>query len=136
MSLEDLLLSHTENTNVQFFRYCVLGAITFFLDAALLYLITESGVNYLYSSGISFSIVLFVHMGISKKAIFTKCKMPFRTEFICYAGIAITGLILTELFMYLFTDIVGFYYLFSKIITTFIVLAWNFTARKFWLYKN
>ncbi|MDR1514729.1 MAG: GtrA family protein [Synergistaceae bacterium] len=136
MSLKGLLLSHSENANVQFFRYCVLGGVTFCLDAAFVYLITESGVNYLYSSGISFAIVLFVHLGISKKVIFTKCKMPLHAELFCYSGIAVIGLILTELFMYLFTGIFGIYYLFSKVITTFVVLIWNFTARKFWLYKN
>jgi putative flippase GtrA len=136
MSLKELLLSYSENANIQFFRYCILGAITFCVDASLVYILTEFGLNYLYSSGISFTVVLFVHLGISKKAIFTKCKLPLRAEVICYGGIAIIGLIMTEFFMYLFTDLFGIYYMFSKVITTFIVLIWNFAARKLWLYKN
>jgi putative flippase GtrA len=135
MFLKRLLISHSESPYIQFFRYCVLGAITFFLDASLLFLITESGLNYMYSSAISFVIVVFVHLWISKKFIFTSCAMPQRTETACYIGISVIGLILTELFMFMFTGLFGVYYIFSKVITTFIVLAWNFSARKFWLYR-
>jgi putative flippase GtrA len=61
--------------------------------------------------------------------------MSSRAETACYLGISVIGLVLTELFMFMFTDLFGVYYIFSKVITTFIVLAWNFSARKFWLYR-
>ena len=45
------------------------------------------------------------------------------------------GLGLTELFMWLFTDIIGLHYMLSKAITLWIVFSWNFSARRFLVFK-
>ena len=57
-------------------------------------------------------------------------------EFIVYAVIGVIGLLLTEAIMYLCTDIIGMYFLLSKIVAAAIVLIWNFVARKKILYTN
>jgi len=51
-------------------------------------------------------------------------------EFLSYALIGVIGLGFDTLFVWLFTDILLFYYMLSKIIATILVFIWNFTARK------
>jgi putative flippase GtrA len=135
MSIKNLPENPSYGAWIQFLKYCLLGTFAFFLETGLLYAITESGVHYLVSSGIAFVIVVFIHLCISKKYIFTKCRMSLWAEVTSYLGITLIGLALTELFMYIFTGIMGIYYIFSKAITTIIVLLWNFSSRKLWLYK-
>jgi putative flippase GtrA len=119
----------------QFYKFCALGAFSFFMDAVLLYVLTESGVHYLVSSAISFVIVVVAQFFVSKKFIFTVCRLPLRAELASYFGISLVGLGITEVCMYFFTGVTEVYYLFSKVLTTAIVLAWNFSVRKFWLYR-
>ncbi|MDR1943504.1 MAG: GtrA family protein [Synergistaceae bacterium] len=134
--LKAMLINPSDNSWILFFRYCVLGGIAFFIDASILYLLTENGVYYIISSAVSFVIVLIIHFVISKNFVFKECKMPLRAEIFFYSVIALAGLALTEACMYFFTDVAGIYYLFSKVITTFIVLIWNFASRKLWLYRK
>ena len=124
-----------KETLVQFAKCVVQGLATFVLDAGLLYVITEAGLHYLLSSAIAYIIVLCVHFYSTKKFIFKTCSRPLHQEMALYFGIALVSLALTELLMYLFTDGFGIYYIFSKFLSTGVVLVWSFSARKFWLYK-
>jgi putative flippase GtrA len=47
-----------------------------------------------------------------------------------YGVIGLVGLLFDTGLMYFFTEIIHFYYMFSKVISTLIVLLWNFSARK------
>ena len=55
-------------------------------------------------------------------------------EFNLFILISTIGLVFTEILLYFFTDIVGLYYLVSKIIASIIVLFWNFLARRVMFY--
>jgi putative flippase GtrA len=113
-----------------------LGVLSFLLDAGLLYVITEAGVYYLHSAAISFVIVFFFNFLLARKFIFPKCGRSLLGETVSYMGIAVVGLALTEICMYIFTEFFGVYYIFSKFLASVIVLLWSFSARKFWLYRQ
>ena len=55
-------------------------------------------------------------------------------EFNLFILISTIGLGFTEILLYFFTDIVGLYYLISKVISAIIVLFWNFLARRVMFY--
>lgn len=55
-------------------------------------------------------------------------------EFNLFILISTIGLVFTEVLLYLFTDVLGLYYLISKIISAIIVLFWNFIARRIMFY--
>jgi putative flippase GtrA len=55
-------------------------------------------------------------------------------EFNLFILISTIGLVFTEVLLYLFTDVLGLYYLVSKIIAAIIVLFWNFIARRIMFY--
>ena len=72
---------------------------------------------------------------MSTKWVFNQDKIDNRVvEFNLFILISTIGLVFTEILLYFFTDIVGLYYLISKIISAIIVLFWNFIARRVMFY--
>lgn len=135
--LDALFRRKTTNTFIQFFRYIFVGGISFVVDAAVLWL-CERFMHYLIAAAIAFIAGLAVNYVLSIYFVFSESKaVSSKTkEFIIYVVIAVIGLLLTEALMYLCTDILGMYFMLSKVIASALVLIWNFTARKKILYSD
>ncbi len=132
-----LFREKTTNTFIQFFRYIFVGGFAFLVDAFTLWL-CEKWMNYMIAAAIAFVVGLIANYILSTCFVFSESeKVKSKTgEFIAYAVIGVIGLGLTELLMYLFTDVCGLYFMISKVIAAIIVLIWNFAARKVFLYKK
>lgn len=133
--LHRLLSENTNNIIIQLFRYVFVGAVAFIVDFGLLAFFTESlGFPYLVSACISFIGGLIVNYSLSIKWVFNQrdnlSKNRRRLDFIMFCVVGVIGLGLNELFLWLFTEIVGCHYLVSKIISTVLVFSWNFLARR------
>jgi putative flippase GtrA len=133
---EAYLLESTSNPLIQLFRCIVAGLISFVVDASLLYIITEIGVYYLLSAVMSFCAALYVNFILARKFIFKKSDLSYKTELVCYVLIAVVGLALTEILLYLLTEKFKLFYLVSKFLAAVIVMLWTFTARKYFLYRE
>ncbi|MDP4271676.1 MAG: GtrA family protein, partial [Bacteroidota bacterium] len=57
-------------------------------------------------------------------------------EFIYYFFLSVIGLGLSTLLIWMFTEIVGLYYMLSKLIATFITYWVNFGTRKYFLHTR
>ena len=136
--LKGLFIEPTEDSFLQFFRYIFVGGASFVTDYVLLYIITELGINYLVSGVISFIAGLLVNFALSKLLVFNKKTTGSERakEFSVFAVIAVLGLGLTELLMWLFTEKLNWYYMISKAIAAIIVLFWNFFMKKILLYRK
>lgn len=136
--LNKLFKDETDNLFLQFFRYGFVGGFSFLVDFFLLYFFSDfCGIYYLISAVLSFIISLIVNYILSIYWVFNKNKINNKVlEFNLFALIGIIGLVFTEILLYLFTDVLGMYYLVSKIISTIIVLFWNFFARRVMFYGN
>ncbi len=132
-----LFRAETTNGFIQFFRYIFVGGIAFVADAGALWL-CEKFMHYLIAAAIAFVFGLVVNYVLSVCFVFSDGeRTTSRTaEFIIYAVIGVIGLGLTELIMWLFTDVIGIYFLLSKIVAAAIVLVWNFVARKKIIYTK
>ena len=136
LGMDALLKKDTDNIFIQFFRYLFVGGFAFIVDFSLLYIFSDiCGIYYLVSAIISFVISLIVNYLISTYWVFNKNQMENRLiEFGVFSLIGVVGLIFTEIILYTCTDIIGLYYLISKIIATAIVMFWNFLARRYLFY--
>lgn len=126
----------TDNIFLQLFRYIFVGGTAFVVDFFFLYFFSDiCGIYYLISAVLSFIISVLVNYILSTKWVFNQNNIENKVlEFNLFILISTIGLIFTEILLYLFTDIIGLYYLISKIISAIIVLFWNFLARRVMFY--
>ena len=140
LGLRGLLVTPTDNGSLQFLRYVGVGGVATIADWGVLFLLTECAeVYYLVSAIFSFITGLIVNYTLSKIFVFNNKAVKVRVkpviEFLSYGTIGVVGLGLTELILYLLTDIIGVYYMLSKVIATIVVFLWNYLARKKLLYS-
>jgi putative flippase GtrA len=132
LKIKHLFTNKSENSLVQLFRYFFSGGTAFVVDYAVLLVCKEYlGLHYLLATALGFSVGIIITYLFSIFWVFSKRRFRVkRTEFLLFSLIGIIGLLLTVLFMWLFTGIAHFHYLISKIITVIIVFLWNFAAKK------
>ena len=132
-----VLVQKTDNLIIQFFRYGFAGGVAFCVDFGLLYVLTDIfHIYYLISAAFSFIPGILVNYLLSVHWVFNKRVVKnIKAEFLFFTAIGLVGLGWNELFMWLFTDVVGFYYLISKLFSTALGYIWNFSAKKFFLFR-
>lgn len=122
---------------IQFFRYTLVGGLAFVVDLVLLFVLTEyAHWHYLVSATLSFLAGLLVNYILSTQWIFRSSKIKNKKiEFILFGLIGVIGLGLNNVLLYFFTDLIGLYYMLSKLITAVLVYAWNFLGRRYFLFN-
>jgi len=139
LSLAEGLFSGPATTTLQqLFRYTLTGGVAFLADLGTLYGCKEYlGMHYLVAAATGFCTGLIINYALSINWVFSGRKMGSRlAEFSIFALIGLIGLGLNELFMWVLTDLLFLYYIYSKLITTAVVYFWNFFARKFILFSK
>ena len=131
------LSTREQSLAVSFIRYSIVGGGGYIIDYTVLTSCYEIlHMHYLPATAMGFMCgLIFVYIA-SNNWVFTKRKLKNRKtlEFITFSIIGVIGLFLTMLFMWVFTEYFCIYVLISKILTTGIVLLWNFGIRKIILY--
>ena len=132
-----LIIGSTENTAAQLARYTIVGGCAFTFDFACLFFLTSyCRVHYLISAVVAFLVGLTVNYILSVTWVFNMRRMKsWLSEFVVFALIGLGGLLLNEVFMWFFTEVVLLFYLVSKVISTVLVYLYNFTVRKFVLFS-
>ena len=119
----------------QFLKFVVVGLIAFGIDYGLLVFFTEiCGINYLLSATISFIIsVIFNYIASMRYIYIRKDTLSKRKEFLIFVVLAIVGLIINNILLYIGVEILKWDYRIMKIVAGVIVALWNFISRKIWL---
>jgi putative flippase GtrA len=121
----------SNNFLVQFSRYIFVGSVATVVDIGMLFLLTSViGVHYLLSAALAFVMGIIVNYKLSTLWIFEKTNKR-KTEITIFTLIGIVGLGLNELILWIAVEEFAIYYVLAKIISTAIILIWNFTARRF-----
>ncbi len=125
-------------SHFQFIRYAVSGGIAFISDFTILYILTDFfHIYYLVSAGIAFITGVLITYIFSITWVFDIRRIQNKhLELGLFILLSVIGLLLTELFMWFFTEKVSFHYLISKIIASAIVLFWNFFSKKIILFSS
>ena len=134
--IDRLFRQPTDNIFIQMFRYIFVGGTAFVVDFFFLYFFSDiCHIHYLISGILSFIISVMVNYWMSTQWVFNQDGSNNRfMEFNMFLLISTIGLVFTEILLWFFTDIMGMYYLISKIIAAVIVLFWNFLARRVMFY--
>ena len=132
-----LFVRKSDQLSVHLLRAIFSSNVAFALDFGLLVLLTEVvHLHYLVSNifafmtGTSLLYVLSIFWVFSRRTIQSR-----HLEYWLFIFIGVAGVGFNELFIWLFTEKVHIYYLYSKIIAGSIVFFWNFLSRRFILFK-
>lgn len=119
----------------QVIKFGVVGVVAFLIDYGVMVLCKEIfNFTVLLSAGFGFTISVIFNYVASVKWVFNvKDDNNKSKQFITFIIFSIIGLILTEIIMYIGTDIINISYLIVKVGATLIVMVFNFITRKLFL---
>lgn len=142
MRMEQIKRSETQNTGgesafAQLLRYAVVAFVGFAADYAILALLTQVfQVHHLVAVPIAFAVGLAVNYVLGIVFVFHRGGISVPAELSVFLLISLAALGITELTVFLMTDVFGISVLVSKIAAGAFSFLWNFTARKLFLYRK
>ena len=119
----------------QIAAFGVVGGICFVIDYTVMVLLTEfAGISYLLSCGISFTVSVVTNYLLSMRFVFkSKNDGNKAKELTLFVTLSVTGLLLTEVLMWVGVERLSFHYVLVKVAVTGIVMAYNFVTKKIFL---
>ena len=112
-------------------RFCLVGGGSFLVDYSLLYFCTEYiGMNYLYSSAVSFTVSVIVNYWLCVKFVFPGAGRQGKKQVTLFVGSSIVGLGLNQLCMWVLVEQFALYYMIAKIAATIVVTVWNYIMKR------
>lgn len=141
-----IFVRENNNIYVQFFRYAIVGGFAALADISVFYLAANIiGINHIIANTMSFIFGLLLNYFMSRVWVFNKQTQSMIRDFILFAVIGVIGLLLSNMILYVLVDLRLLYNIFAiilsfngdnftkisaKLVSVFIVLFWNFVARK------
>ena len=120
-----------------FMKYATVGAVGTALDVGSLYVFVDFlHIPVLVAAAISFMLAVVNNFIMNKIWTFRNNSRNFRKQFIKFFIVSVIGLILTEICMGVFVYLLDILYIVSKLVTSVIVLTWNFLANKNWTFTE
>ena len=119
----------------QFIKFAGVGAAAFVIDFGVMVFLHEVvGLGEVVSATLSFIVSVVFNYFASMHYVFShKDDMSRKREFAIFVVLSVIGLGLTDLLMWLGTDLAGFDYRLVKVGATAIVTVYNFVTRKIFL---
>ncbi len=111
--------------------YFFLGGITFVVDYALLFLLTEyAGIHYLLSAALAFVAGVIVNYVLNRVFNFKSESEQVLRQFIVFILVSLVGLAINELLLYVFVEQFHIHYLVARPILLVIVAPITFLLHK------
>jgi putative flippase GtrA len=132
-----LFVRKSDQLKVHLVRAIFSSNVAFALDFGLLVLLTEVvHLHYLVSNVIAFMTGTTLLYVLSIFWVFSRRSIQSRhLEYWLFIFIGVVGVGFNELFIWLFTEKLHIYYLYSKVMAGSIVFFWNFLGRRNILFK-
>ncbi len=124
-------LSRHSTRGFEAYRFIVAGLATFAVEYALLILLKEGlGIQYLIANAIAFTVAVALNYLLSVAWVFHGARQGGNVAKIAFFTVSVIGLGLNQLLMWLLVGLGGLYYLVAKLITSTLVMLWNYAAKR------
>lgn len=130
----------------EFFRYAIVGGISFLADFGTLTLFEEAvfkineGWQLFIATAAGFTVGLIVNYVLSLLFVFKTSENNGNGKsigaFLIFTLVGVIGLGITELLMHLGVNVLHLHYMLTKIVTAGIVLIWNYLGRKILIFNK
>ena len=118
--------------SVQFISYAFVGAIATAVDWGSFYVVNlKLGINYKIAVSVSFILGATTNYLINKTLTFKDPTKQILPQVSVYTGVSLISLFFSILLMHLWVDILNIFPMYSRIITTGVMLFINFVLHKF-----
>lgn len=120
-----------------FIKYAIVGTVGTCIDVAVVY----TSFHYLFLS-LFWSTFLGFLIAASHNFLFNKIwtfgdkSKKYKRQYIKFFLVSFIGLLWTLSCMYIFVEILAWHLILSKLITSGLILFWNFIANKFWTFNG
>ncbi len=129
-ALQRLAFRKTRDPKIQFLRYLVVGGSSSVVDLVFYAFCTEILHLNVYLAALAGYTLGFAWNHFLSVLWIFESKHSRRKEIVIAYGIALGGLLWTESLLFLFVEAANVHHLPAKMLTQVLVLAWNFTMRK------
>jgi len=121
-----------------FVKYSVVGGIAFLIDFSVFYMaVTFVEIGYFVSGIYGFVVGVFVNFILARKYVFYDCsKVKETVEFFGVYFISGVGLFIHQLTIYMLVEFAGSDVYIAKILASIIVLLWNYSIRRKYIYSE
>lgn len=120
----------------QFLSFVVIGGGCTLIQYIILYGLTEFlGVAPVISSSIGYALSAILNYLLNRRLTFSS-ERKHSESVPRFFAISVAGLIINAAIIYLFQTLGGVHYLIAQIISTIIVLFWNFSANRAWTFNK
>jgi dolichol-phosphate mannosyltransferase len=119
-------------------KFSIVGATGVIVNIGFLYFFTEYlKIFYIISAFIAIEISILSNFILNDNWTFkTNKNKPFIERLISYETICLLGVGIQICILYIFTDILGIYYLISNLLAIPITVSWNFIMNKYITWKK
>jgi putative flippase GtrA len=122
---------------LQALRYGVAAFAGFAADYLALLLLKETaGLHYLVAVPVAFVVGIAVNYLIGVTFVFHRGNHSVRLELSLFLAISLSALAVTELSMYLLTDLLDIDYRISRVLSGVVTYLFNFCSRRYILYRE
>lgn len=115
---------------LQFAAYVIVGGICFSIDITGFVIFLYLGLGILSASAISFATATIANYLLCCIFVFQSGRFSRSEELLRLFAIAIIGLSLNSVMVWLLAEVLGFNPVLAKILAVFPVLAWNYLGRR------
>ncbi len=135
---ERLLGQPSGKVSGQFVRYGFVGGLAYSIDLISLFALTELvGIHYLVSAVVAYLLGLVVNYLLSVRWVFSSRNITDpKMEFVVFTLLGIVGLLLNELIIWGFAELLLLHYMVSRVLSAFITFPTKFALRKLLLFRD
>lgn len=122
-------------------KYSMVGLSGTAIDILMLYVLVHfMSINVILAASVSFIFAATNNFIFNNSWTFKKLENEYRYQsnyfkYLKFIFVSVVGLIFTIIFMFIFNKILFVWYIFSKILTSLVVLLWNYYVNKNWTFK-